>query len=287
VTAAAGPLRRLELDADEEAPARALQLLDPDGSIVLQRTLDGPLPPAASPAVAVPAPAERCEALAEIAASVVARYLREIGYHAASTTGPISAPPALAARAAAPAPESGTTVLLGAGAGGRVRATGGSPWTRGELLIGVEAHRRWLALSLAGGVSSAETIAFPATSGDGALLLRAFPARAALSLRWPVGPGLCLPAVGASLDWISFHARGLAQARAGVRLDPGAELGLAYLLARRGMFVRGFLFGGVALAPRDFTADRPTPVFRTPGGYLRAGIDLGVVLGKKTGPGLL
>jgi hypothetical protein len=87
------------------------------------------------------------------------------------------------------------------------------------------------------------------------------------------------------VDTITFRARGVADAKSGVRVDPAAEGGVAYVVARRGLFVRALVFAGVSLAPRDFDAGRPAPVFRTPGSYVRAEIDLGVVLGKKTGVG--
>ena len=51
-------------------------------------------------------------------------------------------------------------------------------------------------------------------------------------------------------------------------------------MARGALFGRLTLAGGLTLGGRDFDAGQGQPVFRTPGAYLRAQFELGVVLWK-------
>ena len=130
-------------------------------------------------------------------------------------------------------------------------------------------ERGWLAAELAGGVST-ETVVQVASAQAADLRLRAFPLRAGLGLPLAWGGGVILPAVGVNLDLLAFRARGLVDARSGVRVEPAGEVGLGYRAGNRRWFVRGSLWGGLSLAPRDFDAGGEQPVFRTAAG-VRAG----------------
>ena len=57
-------------------------------------------------------------------------------------------------------------------------------------------------------------------------------------------------------------------------------MGLAYRAAGRRLFVRGSIWGGFSLAPRDFDAGGTEPVFRTPGAHLRVVVETGLSLWK-------
>jgi hypothetical protein len=167
-------------------------------------------------------------------------------------------------------------------AGARAGVGGGDRWPRGELLLGFEVHLGWLAAMLAGGASTATTIAVAGTSPPASLALRAIPLRAALGVPIPLFGGTLVPAAGASLDLLSFRADGLSEAQSGVRVEPAAEIGASYIRAGQRVFLRALLMGGLSLQPRDFDARRSPPVFRTPDGYLRAVFEIGFVLWKNT-----
>jgi hypothetical protein len=272
---------------EDEGEVR-LQLRQAGGAIVLEREL--PLQPAS-------ASGEACRALAQAAALVVVRYLQEIGYRPATAALPPEepapaqppappqdrpvevidrAPPALAVRAdpAAPAPSAG---FLGAAGGVRGGAVDGRAHLRTELSVGLAATRGWIAAELAAGVSSEDRVAV-APGAD--LRLRAYPLRAGLGVPLPLFGGTILPAAGVTLDLLQFRASGLSDAQRGLRLEPAAELGLGYRAAGRRLFVRGSLWGGFSLAPRDFDAGMAEPVFRTSAAYLRVQVETGLVLWK-------
>src|SRR4030095_5735049 len=109
------------------------------------------------------------------------------------------------------------------------------------------------AAELAAGVSSEVSAAGPYAPG-GALRLRAFPLRGAAGV--PLAPlgGTLIPGAGLSVDARRFQADGLADAQRGMRAEPAAEVGVGYRAAGRRLFVRGSLWGGFSLAPRDFDA---------------------------------
>jgi hypothetical protein len=349
------PVRyRLEIGRDAEGVALALRLRDEGGAPLLERQLN------VSPPAATRSPsAEVCQALAETAALVVARYLREIGYRsptpvlppdepaaparadaspavpeappttAEETAGPAdavpsateavaagpsaaTAPPPPAARsasraAAAPAgrvlaaraaPSASATasgrsggrapasaLLLAAGGATRLGFSGGAadasrPPARTDLLVGLQGNRGWIAGELAAGASTETAIRVPRSGGTASLRLRAFPVRAALGIPLSLAAGVILPAVAVNLDLLSFRARGLIDAQSGLRVEPSAELGLAYRAGGRRLFVRGSLWGGLSLSPRDFDAGGSEPVFRTPAAYLRLALEVGLALWK-------
>jgi hypothetical protein len=337
------PSMHYRLDLQEDGPAARLHLRDGAGTSRLERRLSMP-----APAGRGPARAESCRALAEAAALMVARYLREIGYRsptpvrapdepvaekvadrasglppalAAARDVPVAAesPPApqlvdapseaiasdapassqrpsavavnrmLAAAGAAPSaaatvetrvPESAgpSAILLVAGGAARVgmgggAATGGRAPARNEVTLGLQGQRGWLAAELAGGVSTETVVAVPGTAPAADLRLRAFPLRAGLGVPLGWRSGVILPAVGVNLDLLTFRARGLQDARSGVRVEPAAEVGLGYRAGNRRWFVRGSLWGGLSLAPRDFDAGGEQPVYRTAAGYLRVAVE--------------
>jgi hypothetical protein len=270
VTAAPGG-RRLELAA-EESGSVTLRLRAADGRVELERALAvdarGPSP-------------EGCVALAEAAALVVVRYLREIGYRPPPVAAPPApaAAPAVAARVPAPAPAPAPGRSAGyLGVSGAARLAAGDA-SRGEAMVGFELHRGWLAGSLAAGATTEIAVAIPGAPGAD-LRLRSFPVRTAMGVPLRAGPGVLVPAVGLAFDLLSFRVRGLADARDGVRVEPAGELILSYLVAGRSLFARVLAAGGLTFGARDFDAGLPEPVFRTPDAYLRAQVELGVVLWK-------
>jgi hypothetical protein len=224
---------------------------------------------------------EGCEALAETAALVVVRYLREIGYRP-----PAREPPAAAAVVATPAVAAPAAVrvwegYLGVAAGGRA---GGA--ARGESVMVFQLHRGWFAGELAAGATTETSTAVPGAAGA-ELRVRSFPVRVLLGTRLRLGPGVLVPAAGAGLELLWFRATGLDDARRGLRVEPAAELGLSYLLAGRRSYVRVGAGGGLTLGAHDFDAGVGAPVFRTPGAYLRAQVEVGLVLWKNYQPASL
>jgi hypothetical protein len=290
--ATAGPPDR-RLDLRPSAPGIALRLLDGTGALVLERELKLDQRTAASSTHA-----EACQTLAEAAALVVVRYLREIGYRppSAGVVERAPEPPAVTTEAPpprAPSPPWPSAGFLGLAGAGRVGTGGSSVSPRGEMMVGLAAHFGPLAAELAGGASSESQIPVP-DSGSGELRLRAFPLRAALGVPFPAPGGFLVPAAGMSVDVLSFRARGLAGARSGVRLDPAVELGASYVVVRRRLYARALLSTGLTLAPRDFALDpdpaggaRAQPVFRTADAYFRALLEVGVVLWKNGSQGSL
>jgi hypothetical protein len=281
--------RRLEIEP--AAPGVAVRLRDGAGAVVLERQLrlDGRT-------AASSTRAEGCQTLAEAAALVVVRYLREIGFRPPSAAvlerpaePPVvtSEPPPPPVAPSAPGPPWATAGLLGVGGAGRVGTGGSSASPRVEAMVGLATHVGLLAVELGGGISDQSVIPVPA-SGGGELRLRAFPLRGALGVPLSIPGGTLVPTAGMSLDLLSFRAAGLADARSGLRVDPAVELGASYLVARRRLYVRARLATGLALAPRDFRVGSGTlPVFRTADAYFRAQIELGLVLWKNGSPGTL
>jgi hypothetical protein len=272
--------RRLTLQRIGATSMFIVRLRDARGTLELERVLKIDLQPSAKPG-------EECAALAEAAALVVVRYLREIGYRPPPPPPPPppapTAPPAptvvTAAAPPTPSPPWATIGLLGAAGGGRIGLGTGSGVARAEALLGFEVQIARLSFLLGAGASTLE-VAPVAGSSSGRLDLRAYPLRLAIGL--PVGflGGVLVPAVGASVDILSFRASGLVDARRGERIEPAAEIGASYRVAWRGLFARALVSGGVTAGARDFDAGGGAPVFRTPDGYLRAGVELGVVLWK-------
>jgi hypothetical protein len=175
-------------------------------------------------------------------------------------------------------------LLLGAGGGARLGLGGGGTNgsqlpARSELLLGLQGNQGWLAAEVAGGASTETVAGVPGTAGAD-LRLRAFPLRAALGIPLPLLGGVMQPAAGVTVDVLRFRARGLVDARSGTRVEPSAELGLAYRAVGPRLFVRGSLWGGFSLAPRDFDADGAEPVLRTPAAYVRVMVETGLSLWK-------
>jgi hypothetical protein len=259
------------LEVARSAGEVVVRLRDESGGLALERRLR--LEDRAAP--------EGCEALAEAAALVVTRHLREIGYRPPAAV--VSERPAVVVSApVVTAPATPSAGLLGVTAGGRVGAGSGNREPRGEMMLELAVHRSWLVLEVGGGASSETTVAVPDTT-TGALRLRAFPLRAAVGVAIDAPGGALVPSLGLAVDVLSFRAAGLVDARAGTRVEPAAELGLSYLAVTRHVFGRLRLTGGVSLAPRDFDAGRAEPVFRTPAAHLRAQIEIGLVLWKNGG----
>lgn len=321
----AGLARRLLLlDRLADGAALRLRLFDAGGTLALERRLhlggaDGRARRAGG----------NCAALAEAAAQVVDRYLREIGYRPpvaladsadkpaageeaavpspAAPAPPTAAPPAPApaqappAKPAAPAaeapivvplrpatarrPGAGYLVMTSLATGGRLGVGTGDRWSRAELLLALQLRWRRAALSVAAGASDETNVPIVGTEPGAQLSLRAFPVRVHVgpALVMPVG-GWLLPVVGASLDWVTFVSRGVQPASdgsgSGRRLDAALEGGVGYLRLFGHLGVGLRLAAGWALHPRDFDAGRPEPVFRTPGAYLRADLQVGFAVGK-------
>jgi hypothetical protein len=139
-------------------------------------------------------------------------------------------------------------------------------------------HLGWVAAALGGGASSATVVPVPDSGGE--LRLRGYPLRAALGVPIAVPGGALVPTVGLGLELLSFRATGLVDARSGLRLQPAGEVGASYLVTGRRLFLRLRAGGGRRLAPRDFDAGGPDPVFRTADGYFRADVEVGLVLWK-------
>jgi hypothetical protein len=315
----AGLARRLLLlDRLADEAALRLRLFDARGTLALERRLQ--LGGADSRTRRA---AGNCAALAEAAAQVVDRYLREIGYRppvelgdsaerpvaaeaaaAPTPAAPAQQPPAPPAPAPAPPskptgataetaivvplrpaparrPGAGWLVMTSLVTGGRLGVGTGDRWSRAELLLALQLRWRWLALSAAAGASDETNVPIVGTEPGAQLSLRAFPVRVHVgpALLLPVG-GWLLPVVGASLDGITFVSRGVPQPASGRRLDAALEGGVGYLRLFGHLGVGLRLAAGWALHPRDFDAGRPEPVFRTPGAYLRADLQLGFAVGK-------
>jgi hypothetical protein len=259
-----GATRRLELE--REGGGLLLRLREPDGAVALERRLE-----------ARAASTEGCEALAEAVALVVVRYLREIGYQP-----PAAAPPEPVVETSVPPPPPPPRSASGGfvGVAGSVRA--GSPGAaRAELLLGFQLHLQWVAGELAAGAGAETVVAIPDAGPGAELRLRSFPVRLAVGLPLRLTRAQVLvPMAGLSLDVLSFRAAGLTDARRGVRLEPAAEAGASYLLMGPRLFGRIEVAGGLTLGARDFDAGVGPPVFRTPSAYLRAQIEVGLVLWK-------
>jgi hypothetical protein len=260
--------RRLEL---ERAPLElVLRLRDYGGGVLyLERRLS--LDPRAPSH-------EACAALAEAVAQVVVRYLREIGYRPPQPNL-IEVLPRVPTRSIELPERYGLSAgYLGVAAG--VRAAGPS---RGEAAVSFQLHRSGWRLGyvaeLSAGATTETTAAVPGTP-DAALRLRSFPLRLSLGLAFQLGPGALVPAVGAGAELLSFRASGLDDARSGLRVEPAVEGGLSYLWSGQSLFARAGALGGVILGAHDFDAGLTRPVFRTPGAYLRAQIEVGLVLWK-------
>ena len=254
-----GPLTR-RLDLQRQPPDLVLRLRSYDGrELYLERRL--PLDPRAPSG-------EACEALAEAVAQVVVRYLREIGYRPPP-------PPAVVTALPPPPPREVITLFKSAGYLGVAAGVRAADGARGEAAVSFLFHRSWFAGELSAGATTETTAEVPGVPGA-TLRLRSFP------LRLSAGPRLFgfVPAIGLGLDILSFRASGLDDARRGVRVEPAAEAGLSYLLSGRRLFARAGVLGGLTLRGHDFDAGLTQPVFRTPGGYLRAQIEVGVVLWK-------
>lgn len=265
-----GATRRLEL---ERTPGGLTLRLREGGAVALERQLASEEGAASN---------ERCEALAEAVAQVVVRYLREIGYRP-----PLAAPPPVVALPppppAPPLREPGPPSAAYLGLAGGARSGTQGP-ARGEALVGFQLHLHRIAGELAVGASPDAEVAVPGAAGA-ILRVRSYPLRLGLGVpfrprRWMT----IVPAAGVSLDLLSFRAQGLNDARDGLRLEPAAELGASYLVAGKRAFARIAFAGGLTLGARDFDAGPGQTVFRTPGAYLRAQVEVGVVLGKNDGP---
>jgi hypothetical protein len=271
--------RRLELAPGNDGVA--LRLRDASGALVLERQLELDGRTAASSKRG-----EGCQALAEAAALVVVRYLREIGYRSPAAGVVESAVESVesavepSSTAARPVVVNGwpSTGLLGVAGAARVGAGSSSGSPRGELMLTLGAYGRRLAAELAGGASSLAVIPVPGSTGE--LRLRAFPVRASLGVAVPVPGGMMVAAAGVNLDVLFFQASGLEDARRGTRVDPALELATSYIVRRGRLFVRARVAAGRALSPWDFDARRPVPVFRTADAYFRGQIEVGVVMWK-------
>jgi hypothetical protein len=304
-------IRRLQLSPAETPDAVLLRLWDDRGGVALERRLA--LEPGAGGRGRAARDRASCQALAEAAALVAVRYLREIGYRppAASVPDPSPAaepsaptieppppppstpvaPPAaaaaaprpaatVAARVSPPTPAPAATAgYLGVGGGLRL-GSGDSALGRGEAVVSLHLHARLLALSVGAGASS-ESVVDVTGGAPAELRLRAFPLRLGLALPVQLGGGALLPTLALSADLLSFRAVGLADARQGLRFDPAAEAGLAYLAQGRLLYLRVSGMAGLTLAPRDFQAGAET-TYRTPGAYFRAQLEMGVRLWKNS-----
>jgi hypothetical protein len=282
--------RSLELAPAPGGRDLLLRLRDGRGQVELERSL------APDARAAAGKSAEACEALAEAAALVVVRYLREIGYHppaaviapAPAAPRPAAAAPALTAVAVAVAPAPRRWAgLLGVGGAARVGVAGGSAPSRTEVVVGLQTFLGPVAAELAAGAAGELDVVVPGSNEQGHLRVRAFPLRAAVGVPLALGGGVLVPSAGLGFDVLSFRSTGLVQARAGTRLEPAAELGASYLVVGRRMFLRGLFAGGLTLVASDFDAGQPEPVLRTPDAYLRVVLELGLVLWKNSAPGRL
>jgi hypothetical protein len=276
--ARAGPPYRLRLREGATAGAVVLELAAPDGELVLARSLARP---AHAPG--------GCRTLADTIALIVLRRVREIAFRGAPAVAPTprdagtGAEADAAAVAPGPPPEApGAALLLGGGLATRVALGPAARTMRAEaqLAAGVELGR--LGLSVGFGFSTADG---RAVDGAGTrFTVRAYPLRAALALRLALGPGLLSPSLGGALDLLRAEVIGNGAATRRTVVEPAAEVGLGYRLATRGLYVLLEAHGGRTLPPRDFDVGGARPTFRTPAGYFRAGLGIGVVLGKNERP---
>jgi len=175
-------------------------------------------------------------------------------------------------------PSPPAAAYLGLALGGRAGREGPR---RGELLLGIQLHvARYAGEAAAGGTSDAE-VEVPGAPGA-TLRVRSYLLRLAAGAAYRPRPAMTIvPSAGISLDLISFRTQGLVDSRSGLRLEPAAELGASYLVSGESAFVRVAVAGGWTPWARDFDAGVGQPVFRTPGAYLRAMLELGVVLAKR------
>lgn len=153
---------------------------------------------------------------------------------------------------------------LGAGSEGAGSDASGM---RGEVLLTLQVHGRWLALELGAGASS-ETVIRLRSASPAELRLRAFPLRLGAGVRLPALGGVIVPAAALNVDLLSFRAVGLADPRSGTRYDPAAELGLGYQVERGPLYLRAALGGGLTLAPPGLRGGPGRAGIPQPGGLL-------------------
>jgi hypothetical protein len=269
------PVLALRLAA-EEPPGVGLgiSLVDPAGRVLLERTLQRPDTVRARDAA--------CEALADTAALIVVRFLREVGYESPPVRPPDPSPPRAVRAIAAPPPASPPRpwhVFLGVGTAGRLGFGGSMRDPRPELSANLSAAAGRLAATLAGGIAGEQLASVPGTA-SARLRLREHPLRALLGARFGVAGGALHAAAGLGANELVYSSEGLAGAVDDVAVELGGEGGCWYTRRIAGpLAFRVGLSGGLVAAPRDFDAGQLEPVYRTARGYLRGELGLGLLFG--------
>jgi hypothetical protein len=232
-----------------------------------------------------------CVALADTAAIMVDRYLREIAYRAEPPALPEATPAVVAAPARAAVQERpavelpALALMVGVGVGSRSGLGTGGGQTRGELrlVVGLEGHR--LALWAEGGLAGAEDVrVVGGTGSEVALRVHPYPARLLAGVVLG-GPALAvIPLLGVSADLLAAEASTATASTRSWRVEAGAEAGVALRWApSRSLWMRAALLGGATLRARDYlvTDGENPPAFRTPGAFARLGLEAGLAWGKK------
>jgi hypothetical protein len=276
---------RLRLEPADERAVR-LQLATASGQVVLVRRLERAGSDPGS-----------CRALADTAALMVDRHLREIAYREAPPSAPDiaektaekpAAPAAVAVETRAidvtpPAPLP-TQLLLGVGGGTRAGLGTGGGSARGEVHLALGFEHRRVALLVEAGVATGQDVTAVGAATDVKLRLQAFPLRLLIGLRLRAGAVSILPLAGVGGDLLDARATTAAASVGSWRFEPAAEAGLA---ARwnpaPGFWLRVTALGGATLQARDYVVDDSAnaPAFRTPGAFARLSMEAGVAFGKK------
>jgi hypothetical protein len=232
-----------------------------------------------------------CVALADTAAIMVDRYLREIAYRAEPPPAPEPAPAVVVAPAAVAVQERRrvelppAALMVGVGVGSRSGLGTGGGQTRGELrlVVGLERHR--LAIWAEGGLAGADNVRVVGGAGS-EVALRVHPYLGGLLAGFVLGgPALAvIPLVGVSADLLAAEASTATSSTRSWRVEAGAEAGVALRWAPSpSLWMRAALLGGATLRARDYlVADGENPpAFRTPGAFARLGLEAGLAWGKK------
>jgi hypothetical protein len=251
-----------------------------------------------------------CVALAETAAIMVDRCLREIAYRAPPpeptraqteppTDSPARAPSVIAAPPPSPAPterpvisatasppmsSSRAQALVGVGLGSRSGLGTGGGQTRPEVRLVVGLERRWLALWAEAGLAGGNNVTVLGSPSDVALRVHPYPVRLLAGVVLGGSALALMPLVGATVDLLRAEAATATASAHSWRIEPGAEAGAALRWAMSPLlWVRGSVLAGATLQPRDYLVAQGanSPAFRTPGAFVRVSVEAGFTVGKK------
>jgi hypothetical protein len=260
--------------------ALRVELIDPRGTVTLERTLAVLTPDGARRSEHRNSPA--CAALADTVSLIVDRYLRHVGYRDSEPQADSNDLSSEWVSTAAPRPSSGVrAVLLGAGgdisaAGGQAR--GGAAWTEYASLT-FALHWPRLAVTAGAALGTATRSAPIPETEAGVFKYVPVPLRLSAGLRLPWRGTVLIPQVGTGADLLFTSSRHVRGGHFELATDPIAEAGSEYLIPLGGhTFMNAQAWGVVNLRPHDFwVTGVPAPVFRMPRLYARAGLQLGFV----------